>query len=123
MPQQSLEQEAMDRVRRMYASFDQARLDQSRSVDPQRNRPRSDHPRKEQPRQEKPQAQKPEDTNVEKESKPESKPDANAVKQPNGLLDLFMQDRDQSLILLLLVLLMRDGADMNLMLALMYLLI
>ena len=34
-----------------------------------------------------------------------------------------MKDKDQSLILLLLVLLMKDNADMNLMLALVYLLI
>ena len=34
-----------------------------------------------------------------------------------------MKDKDQSLILLLLVLLMKDNADMNLMLALIYLLI
>ena len=34
-----------------------------------------------------------------------------------------MQDKEQSLILLLLVLMMKDGADMNLLLALMYLLI
>ena len=46
-----------------------------------------------------------------------------AEKQPNSLLDVFLKDQDQSLILLLLVMLMRDGADMNLMLALVYLLI
>ena len=34
-----------------------------------------------------------------------------------------MQDKEQSLIMLLLVLMMKDGADMNLLLALMYLLI
>lgn len=43
-------------------------------------------------------------------------------KQP-GMLDLLMENKDQSLILLLLVILMKDGADLNLVLALIYLLI
>ena len=38
-------------------------------------------------------------------------------------VDMLMQDKEQSLIMLLLVLMMKDGADMNLLLALMYLLI
>ena len=36
---------------------------------------------------------------------------------------MLMKDKDQSLILLLLVILMKDGADMNLLVALIYMLI
>lgn len=101
MPSNSLEQEAMDRVRRMYASFDKHA----------------------------PQAEKPSEPSssekAEVVSKDETKRDVPKTPsaQPNSLIDIFLKDQDQSLILLLLVMLMKDGADMNLMLALMYLLI
>lgn len=54
----------------------------------------------------------------------EPAPDDTAVdKTPSGLLDVLFKDKEQSLLLLLLVILMKDGADMNTVLALMYLLI
>ena len=111
MPQRSLEQEAMDRVRRMYAPFDGARADSGNTSRQPRPAPQK------QPSEPKPEPPKTaKDIPVEK-SVPES------TTSPGSLLELFMKDKDQSLILLLLVLLMKDGADMNLMLALMYILI
>ena len=100
MPSNSLEQEAMDRVRRMYASFD-------RPAPPQKA------------------VKKPDPAPAEGDPAPPQEP---APKQPDqnapgSLLDLLLKDRDQSLILLLLVMLMKDGADMNLLLALVYILI
>ncbi len=101
MPSNSLEQEAMDRVRRMYASFD---------------RPAPQHEA----------VKKPDPASAERDPAPPIEPapkqssDENA---PGSLLDLLLKDRDQSLILLLLVMLMKDGADMNLLLALVYILI
>ena len=101
MPSNSLEQEAMDRVRRMYASFD---------------RPAPQHEA----------VNKPDPASAERDPAPPIEPapkqssDENA---PGSLLDLLLKDRDQSLILLLLVMLMKDGADMNLLLALVYILI
>ena len=95
MPPNSLEQEAMERVARMYAGFDR------------RSQERPHHP---EPPQKPP------------EPEPE-KPEPPAPQKQNGLLELLMRDKDQSLILLLLVILMKDGADLNLMLALVYLLL
>lgn len=105
MPTNSLEQEAMDRVRKMYASFD-------------RPAPRADTPRRERSA---PAVEKKEPPSPPKEpAHPEPR---NDPEPPKSLLDVFLKDQDQSLILLLLVMLMKDGADMNLMLALVYLLI
>ena len=109
MPSNSLEQEAMDRVRRMYASFDRPAPQPMHSVEKQ-----SDPA----PVVEQSESSKPTQPTQEADPKPQM-----AEKQPNSLLDVFLKDQDQSLILLLLVMLMRDGADMNLMLALVYLLI
>lgn len=95
MPSNSLEQEAMERVRRMYAGYD--RRPPSEDAPRPHREPEPPHP------------------------KPPVMPDP--PKKNNGLLDMLMQDKEQSLIMLLLVLMMKDGADMNLMLALMYLLI
>lgn len=98
MPQNSLEQEALDRVARMYSSFDRRRHD---------------------PPPEPPKPPKPERTPV-----PETDPEPLVQeKKHEGLLDVLFRDKEQSLIMLLLVILMKDGADMNLILALMYLLI
>ena len=102
MPSNSLEQEAMDRVRRMYSSFD---------TRPKRSVQLS--------AAEKP----PEDEQAPDCPEPLSGPEHSADQKPKSLLDVFLKDQDQSLILLLLVLLMKDGGDMNLMLALVYLLI
>lgn len=99
MPQSSLEQEALDRVARMYSSFDRRRRDPPR---------------------------KPPEPEPIPEPKPEPEPKEEPlppVKKREGLLDLLFKDKEQSLIMLLLVILMKDGADMNLILALMYLLI
>ena len=100
MPSNSLEQEAMDRVRRMYASFD---------------RPAPPHKA----------VKKPDPAPAECDPAPpkEPAPKQSDQKSPGSLLDLLLKDRDQSLILLLLVMLMKDGADMNLLLALVYILI
>lgn len=100
MPSGSLEQEALDRVARMYSSFDR--------------RPRRPQPQAvEEPRHE----QKP-------QPEPAALPESSAEKEkPSGLLDVLLRDKEQSLILLLLVILMKDGADMNTVLALFYILI
>ena len=103
MPSNSLEQEAMERVARMYASFDRREQGQ----EPKNRKPKPEIPQE---------AEKPAE-------KPQGTPDPPALPKPAGFLDLMMRDKDQSLILLLLVLLMKDGADLNLMLALLYLLL
>ncbi len=101
MPSQSLEQEALDRVARMYSSYDRQR----RQRPPQtatKPAPETSPPA------------------------PEKKPEPNAEnteEKPAGLLDVLLRDKEQSLIMLLLVILMKDGADMNTILALMYLLL
>ena len=97
----SLEQQAMERVARMYGSFDRRQ--------PQQGRPQPPHRPDPPPRPEPP------------EPDPEPRPEPPA--KPSGLLDQLMEDKEQSLLLLLLVILMKDGADMNTVLALMYLLI
>lgn len=97
MPQNSLEQEALDRVARMYSSFDRRRHD-----------PPPEPPKPERAR----------------DPEPEADPEPLVQeKKQEGLLDVLFRDKEQSLIMLLLVILMKDGADMNLILALMYLLI
>ena len=99
MPSQSLEQEALDRVARMYSSYDRQR----------RQRP-----------------QEPPEPAPEIPSEPEEKPEPiakNPEEKRAGLLDILLRDKEQSLIMLLLVILMKDGADMHTILALMYLLI
>lgn len=101
MPPKSLEQEALDRVARMYSSYDRQH----------RQRPSQDMPKPE-----------PSVPPPEPEQKPEPIAENAEDKQP-GLLDLLMRDKEQSLIMLLLVILMKDGADMNTLLALMYLLL
>jgi hypothetical protein len=108
MPSNSLEQEAMERVRRMYASFDRPAPQPMHSVEKQSDPAPVDRA----------ESSEPTEPNPPRESDPKI-----AEKKPNSLLDVFLKDQDQSLILLLLVMLMRDGADMNLMLALVYLLI
>ena len=95
MPSQSLEQQALDRVARMYSSFDR----------------RAQHA----PPEPKP-APEPEPVK-------EPDPEPPTQKKPAGLLDTLMQDKEQSLLLLLLVILMKDGAQTDTVLALMYLLI
>ena len=101
MPQ-SLEQQALDRVARMYASYDR----------------RSRRPQPQSPAAEKP------DPEPQPSAEPEpDPPSAPALKKQSGLLDVLLEDKEQSLILLLLVILMKDGADMNTVLALMYLLL
>lgn len=109
MPSNSLEQEAMDRVRKMYASFDSR---QSRGNSPPKTSPEPNREPK-----------KPDTKPAPIKENAAPKLDKIAPKKANGLLEILMKDQDQSLILLLLVLLMKDGADMNLMLALIYILL
>jgi len=97
MPSQSLEQQALDRVARMYSSFD-----------------RRPHGQPQPPRSE----QKPPEPQP-----PMSEPEQPKPESSGGLLDVLFEDKEQSLIMLLLVILMKDGADMSTVLALMYLLI
>ena len=101
MPSQSLEQEALDRVARMYSSYDRQR----------RQRPPQPVA--------KPEPEAPPSA-PEKKSEPNAE---NTEEKPTGLLDVLLRDKEQSLIMLLLVILMKDGADMNTILALMYLLL
>lgn len=105
MATNSLEQQALDRVARMYGGFD-------------RRQPHGRTPAHEAPPQ--PSAPEPqaEESHPQEPPHPEEPP-----KKPSGLLDSLMEDKEQSLILLLLIILMKDGADMNVVLALMYLLI
>lgn len=100
MPSQSLEQEALDRVARMYSSYDRQRR--------QRPPQTATKPAPETP----PAPEKEPEPNIE-----------NKEEKPAGLLDVLLRDKEQSLIMLLLVILMKDGADMNTILALMYLLL
>lgn len=88
----SLEQDAMERVARMYST---------------QRAPRSER------------AQPPPDPKPQPEPKPPIKPDP-AV--PN-MLDLLMKDNDRSLIMMLILILMHDGADSMLILALMYIIL
>ena len=103
----------MDRVKRMYSSFErpQNRLPKH-SAEPIKPPKRSTEP-----------IQPPK--HAEHKSKPQPVPPIEPVHKepPRGLLELLLKDKDQSLILLLLVLLMKDGADMDLLVALIYMLI
>ena len=114
MPSNSLEQEAMDRVKRMYSSFDRPRQNvpfkrPAEPINPPKRPTEPLHPSK----------------SAEHEPKPQPVPPKESVhrEQSRGFLELLMKDKDQSLILLLLVILMKDGADMNLLVALVYMLI
>lgn len=106
----------MDRVARMYSSFD--RRPQNRQ--PQRKPDTSGNTRS---------AKDSGHESSGQQAAPgheRTKPDIAPPKAPGkqtGLLELLMKDKDQSLIMLLLVILMKDGADMDLLLALVYLLI
>ena len=101
MPSNSLEQQALDRVARMYSSYDRGRGGRHADRAPE-------------PPQEKPESAQPEHI---------SEPPAEEKSKPAGFLDTLMEDKEQSMILLLLVILMKDGADLNLILALLYLVI
>lgn len=96
MATDSLEQQALDRVARMYAGYDRR---QQRPPAPSAEQPQAQagEPQPQQPQQ----------------------PPAKSA----GLLDALMEDKEQSMILLLLVILMKDGADLDAILALMYLLV
>ena len=97
----------MERVSRMYGSFD--RRQPPRAAAPNRPAPQ---------RRPDPPPKPPEPESPPEPEKPPEKPE-----KPAGLLDQLMEDKEQSLLMLLLVILMKDGADMNTLLALMYLLI
>lgn len=99
MPTNSLEQQALDRVARMYSTYDRSRG---------MNRSRPD------PAPESPSAEP---------EKAEEAPRIEPERKSSGLMDILLEDKEQSLLLLLLIILMKDGADLNLILALMYLVI
>ena len=91
MPQNSLEQEAMDRVRRMYASFDGKRAAQSCAACESRKTdaaPRAAHP-----------ASPPDSAHAEpfrakpqrsERKGPSDQPQSESAAKPGGLLELFM---------------------------------
>lgn len=95
MPQSTIEQEALERVRRMYGSFDTRK---SAPIKPEPERPQREAP-------------------AEKQA-PDEKPS-----QEKNLLDELLRDNERSLILLLLLVLYSEKADASLLLALMYLIL
>ena len=125
MPNDSLEQQALDRVARMYSSYDrrtgrsvQIHNDRTdRGSDDRGRNPSSDTPRPSR------------DDDGDRSSQPSADSDGFISKSSGtdnkapGFLGALMEDKEQSLIMLLLVILMKDGADLNMILALMYLLI
>lgn len=90
-----MEQEALERVRRMYGSFD------TRKASPQK--PASKPP--------------------EKEESPDSEPASEKPLAEKNLLDELLKDNERSLILMLLLVLYSEKADASLLLALMYLIL
>ena len=102
MAENSLEQQALDRVARMYAGYE-------------RRQPRGRAPAAPDPPPAEPDAPAgAEEGAHRKEDQPKKQP---------GLIEALLDDREESLILMLLILLMKDGADMNAVLALLYLLL
>ncbi|MBQ6152731.1 MAG: hypothetical protein IJJ15_03195 [Ruminococcus sp.] len=95
MPQSTMEQEALERVRRMYGSFDTR----------------------------KPAPPKPEPSHPKKEEKPEGELSPPKPSQEKNLLDELLKDNERSLILLLLLVLYSEKADASLLLSLMYLIL
>jgi hypothetical protein len=91
----SFEEEAFNRAQQMHRK-------------PQFNR---EAPRREAPKQ------------PEKQEEPKSEiPEPSVVKKDDGLLNLMFKNKEQSLILLLVILLMEENTDPSVLLALMYLL-
>ena len=112
MPQNSLEQEAFQRVQRMYMGAEnQRRGGQNRT----RREPRPDPPKTDPP------------PPPPREDPPDGKPPVELPELPQkpeiNLLDTLFEDGEKSLIMLLIIILMNDGADMSTLLALMYLII
>lgn len=99
----SLEQQALDRVARMYSSYDRRQSRQAEPPDPKGEPPKPPEPPRE-------------------SAAPAEKPKISSA-SPAGLLDALMEDKEQSLIMLLLIILMKDGADLSAVLALMYIII
>ena len=91
------EEEAFNRAQQMH-----------RRVQFSREAPKKEPPKPQPPKEEKP--------------KEEIKPTQAEPKNENGLLDLMFKNKEQSLILLLVVLLMEEKTDPSVLLALMYLL-
>lgn len=101
MPQSSMEQEALERVRRMYGGFD--------------TRGRTRH---------EPLLSPAEKEETEKTEEKEDQPQPLSMqKEERNLLDELLKDNERSLILLLLLVLYSEKADSSLLLALMYLIL
>ena len=109
MPSNSIEQQALERASRMYSSFERR---ENRPDNAPRNRPIPQMPAE--PINEAPKKTE----NSEKELEHPI-----TDKRQGGFLEKLMEDKEQSLLLLLLVILIKDGADLNLILALMYIII
>ncbi|MGN0442280.1 MAG: hypothetical protein ACI4FO_06220 [Acutalibacteraceae bacterium] len=93
------------------ASFEEEALRRAQQL---HSRPRQPEPEKRQ----RPPDPKPDESAAKSEIKPQSKPQT----QQKSLIDFLLADKEQSLILLLLLLLSGEKADPSLLLALMYLL-
>lgn len=95
MPHSTMEQEALERVRRMYGSFDRGK------PAPKRPDPKPDH----------------------SEETPKSEAPIEQPSEEKNLLDELIKDNERSLILLLLLVLYSEKADASLLLSLMYLIL
>lgn len=95
MPHNTMEQEALERVRRMYGSFDRGKSA------PKIPDPKPDH----------------------SEEKNEREVPIEQPSKEKNLLDELLKDNERSLILLLLLVLYSEKADASLLLSLMYLIL
>lgn len=106
----SMQNEALERLKQMYSKAQPSRgTQQSRVV----TRPAVE------PKSEPAEPKKPE----EPEQKAEPMPELTHTEKSPNMLDIFMQDKEKSLVVLLIVLLISEKADTTLILALMYLIL
>jgi hypothetical protein len=123
----TLQEEAIRRAREMQA---RAQIPTRAPVySPSRGQPRAARPEERetppvqeaQPREDPPRAQPPQPEQDSREPKPDPPP--SAPSSAANLFDALTKDGDRSLILVLILILMEDKADMTLVFALMYLLL
>lgn len=110
----SFEQQALERAARMYGGFDRR----------QENQPPHPHASDHGYEEHQPPAHRhPHDPPHPPVKDPPPIPSEKPPERPPGLLEALMEDKEQSLILLLLIILMKDGADLELIMALLYLIL
>ncbi len=97
-----MQNEAMDRLRQMYSKTRQQQPQVDMTKQPQKS---ASIPLTKEQHEEK------------------SEIDTNRHNRSNNLLDVFMQDKEKSLVMLLIVILISEKADSTLILALMYLIL